>query len=72
MEEGATFFDDHERFAHYQAGRHRADGPNETLQKPVFLELLGEVKGPRILDLGCGGVAGIAPPAGEFFGRGPL
>ena len=52
MEEGARFFDDHEQFAHYQAGRHRADGPNETLEKPVFLKLLGAVKGRRILDLG--------------------
>lgn len=54
MEEGARFFDDDKRFARYQAGRHRADGPNETLEKPVFLELLGEVKDRRTLDLGCG------------------
>jgi len=36
------------------ARRHRLENPNDTLEKPVFLELAGELEGKRILDLGCG------------------
>src|SRR3989442_11389653 len=39
------------------ASRGRADNPNDTLEKPVLLELLGDVTGKRILDLGCGDAA---------------
>jgi SAM-dependent methyltransferase len=34
--------------------RRHADNPNDTLEKPVLLELAGELSGKRILDLGCG------------------
>jgi SAM-dependent methyltransferase len=54
MHQGDQFFDDDNMFEYYRARRHRADGPNETLEKPVFLELLGDVSGREILDLGCG------------------
>jgi SAM-dependent methyltransferase len=32
----------------------QVDGPNNTLEKPVFDELLGNLSNLRILDLGCG------------------
>jgi len=54
MHEGAEFFDDDKIFEAYRSGRYRSDGPNESLEKPVFLELLGDVRGKQILDLGCG------------------
>jgi len=36
------------------ARRSRPGSPNETLEKPVILELTGDVADRRILDLGCG------------------
>jgi SAM-dependent methyltransferase len=55
--DGSAFFDDETVFAQYLQGRHRTDSPNETLEKPVLLELLGDVAGLRVLDLGCGDAA---------------
>jgi SAM-dependent methyltransferase len=54
MIEGIDFFDNDERFEKYRAGRYRSDRPNETLEKPVFKEMMGDVVHKRILDLGCG------------------
>ena len=54
MHEGTKFFDDDKRFESYRTGRHRPNTPNESLEKPVFLELLDDVRGKQILDLGCG------------------
>jgi SAM-dependent methyltransferase len=51
---GATYLNDDQRFTDYAAHRHRADSPNETLERPIFIELVGAVKGLDILDLGCG------------------
>lgn len=60
MLEGAEFFDKDRTFQTYRKGRYRSGSPNETLEKPIFLELLGEVAGKRILDLGCGdGMFGV-------------
>ncbi len=60
MHEGAKFFDNDKLFERYQSGRHRSEGPNESLEKPIFLELIGDVKGEQILDLGCGdGIFGL-------------
>jgi hypothetical protein len=51
---GPAFYDDAQNFATYTAHRHQPDNPPNTLEKPVFLELVGAVSGRRILDLGCG------------------
>ena len=52
---GPEFYDDEAIFASYMSGREtRIDGPNETLEKPVFDELVGGLANLRILDLGCG------------------
>ena len=37
--------------------RQGPDAPNEILEKPVLLELIGPVKDYRVLDLGCGDAA---------------
>ena len=54
MTEGAKFFDEGDHFENHQTGHARRQGPVETLEKPLFLELLGSVQGGAILDLGCG------------------
>jgi SAM-dependent methyltransferase len=51
---GPEFYDDEAVFASYMAHRRRPDNPNETLEKPVILELIGDPAGKRVLDLGCG------------------
>jgi len=54
---GPEFYDDDAIFAMYMARRQRSDSPNETLEKPVVLELAGDLAGRRVLDLGCGDAA---------------
>ncbi len=51
---GAEFFNDAEVFDTYMEHRYREDSPNNSMEGPVILELLGEVAGRRVLDLGCG------------------
>lgn len=52
---GPEFYDDEAVFATYMSRREtRAENPNNTLEKPVFDELLGNLADLRILDLGCG------------------
>lgn len=52
--EGPSFYDDEGVFATYTAARERPFNANNTLEKPVFDELVGDLSGRRILDLGCG------------------
>ena len=54
MNKGADFFDKDEVFEACKSGRNRPGSPNETLGKPIFMELIGDVTGQHILDLGCG------------------
>ena len=54
---GPEFYDQDAVFQTYMDHRRRKDNPNDTLEKPVFLELAGDLKGKRILDLGCGEAA---------------
>ncbi len=51
---GAGFFDHPEHFNIYRKGRHDPKSPNITLEQPVILELIGDVTGLSVLDLGCG------------------
>jgi len=53
--DGPSFYDDNEAFATYMRHRRqRNETPNDTLEKPDLLDLIGSVAGLRILDLGCG------------------
>jgi SAM-dependent methyltransferase len=54
---GPDFYDDETVFVTYTSRRQRTDAPNDTLEKPVFLQLIQPVDGKRILDLGCGDAA---------------
>jgi SAM-dependent methyltransferase len=51
---GPAFYDDTLNFATYTLHREQPDNPPDTLEKPVFLELVGTVNCQRVLDLGCG------------------
>lgn len=51
---GPDFYDDEVVFATYMASRERPDNPNDTLERPILLELTGDLRDRRILDLGCG------------------
>ena len=55
--DGPAFYDDDAIFNTYMIRRCRSDNPNDTLEKPVIFELVGELTGRRILDLGCGDAA---------------
>nr|WP_261779989.1 class I SAM-dependent methyltransferase [Paenibacillus xylanexedens] len=53
-EHGSDFYDNNANFAKYMERRQWQENANDTLEKPVMLELLGDVAGKSILDLGCG------------------
>ena len=52
---GPEFYDDESVFATYMSRREtRIDNPNDTLEKPIFDELMRDITHLNILDLGCG------------------
>ena len=55
--EGPQFYDNSAVFQTYMQHRQRPDNPNDTLEKPVILALLGAIRDLDILDLGCGDAA---------------
>lgn len=69
---GSTFYDDDAVFNTYWATRTRPDNPNDTLEQPVLRELVGDLRGQRILDLGCGaatfGLHALAEGAASYLG----
>jgi len=54
---GASAYDDDQFFKNYMKRRSRVDSPNNSIEKPILLELIGDVKGKKVLDLGCGDAA---------------
>ncbi|NMI04282.1 class I SAM-dependent methyltransferase [Paenibacillus sp. SZ31] len=62
---GSDFYDDEANFEKYMERRKWQENANDTLEKPVMLELIGDVAGKNILDLGCGD----ARFASELLGR---
>lgn len=51
---GASAYNDDQFFKNYLTRRNRVDSPNNSIEKPILLEMIGDVKGKKILDLGCG------------------
>lgn len=51
---GPAFYDDDIVFAAYARRCQGVDTPNDTLEKPLILELIGDIAGKSMLDLGCG------------------
>ncbi len=54
MTNGPDFYDQENVFDYYTKRRQRDDNPNDTLEAPIFMEMLGDFHGADILDLGCG------------------
>lgn len=54
---GSDFYEQESFFHSYQARRYSQENANDTLERPVLMELLGQMKGARVLDLGCGDAA---------------
>ncbi|MYL54152.1 methyltransferase domain-containing protein [Pontibacillus yanchengensis] len=51
---GSTAYDDDEFFAQFLSRRNRENSPNNIIEKPVLLHLIGDVSDKRVLDIGCG------------------
>lgn len=51
---GSSVYDNEQFFENYRARRNRETSPNNSIERPILYELLGEIKGKTILDLGCG------------------
>lgn len=55
---GGAFYDDHELFERYRAAVHPGPGSaNFVMEEPALLDAIGDVRGLRVLDLGCGDAA---------------
>jgi SAM-dependent methyltransferase len=54
MSEDKEFYDIPEVLEYYLAHRERPDNPNNALERPLFLELAGNLTNLDIIDLGCG------------------
>lgn len=51
---GSQYYDNQEFYTKYTLKRTSKDNPNDTIEKPIFVELMGNVSQLNILDLGCG------------------
>lgn len=51
---GPNAYDQKDFLEAYLSRRNRKESPNNAIEKPILLELLGDCTGMRILDLGCG------------------
>lgn len=51
---GASAYNDDQFFKNYIDRRNRKESPNNIIEKPILLEMIGDVKGKKVLDLGCG------------------
>lgn len=51
---GYTAYNDDDFFEKYNQKRKHRNSPNELIEQPIIDELIGQVKGKKILDLGCG------------------
>jgi SAM-dependent methyltransferase len=73
--DGPRFYDDDQVFETYMRHRGRDESPNDTLEGPELLDLIGplaDLRGSRVLDLGCGdaqiGRALLAAGCREYVG----
>ncbi|PIQ23886.1 SAM-dependent methyltransferase [bacterium (Candidatus Blackallbacteria) CG17_big_fil_post_rev_8_21_14_2_50_48_46] len=51
---GPFFYDDPQVFSNYMSRRNSETSANDTLEKPILMELLPPLENKDILDLGCG------------------
>ncbi len=69
---GASAYEEEEFFKNYMKRRTRPESPNNSIEKPILLELIGNVNGKKIFDLGCGdaeiGVELLQEDASAYIG----
>lgn len=51
---GSSFYEEEDFFNSFLSRRDREESPNNAIEEPVILDLVGNVSGMRVLDLGCG------------------
>ncbi|MGM7721628.1 class I SAM-dependent DNA methyltransferase [Metabacillus sp. Hm71] len=51
---GPSAYNDDQFFENYITRRNREVSPNNIIEKPILLEMIGDVKRKKVLDLGCG------------------
>jgi SAM-dependent methyltransferase len=51
---GVSAYNDGDFFKNYLTRRNRSESPNNTIEKPILFELIEDVIGKKVLDLGCG------------------
>lgn len=54
MPEEQSFYDHPQVQANYFSHRNQSDNPNDKLERPIFLKLVGDLAHLDIVDLGCG------------------
>lgn len=54
---GSQFYDEEHTFKNYMERRNWNENANDTIEKPIMMELLGDISGKHVLDLGCGNAA---------------
>lgn len=52
--DGESFYDHSGVFDRYVQHRAKTDNPNQVIETPIILALIGEAKGKEVLDIGCG------------------
>ncbi|KAM3094384.1 class I SAM-dependent DNA methyltransferase [Phormidesmis sp. 146-12] len=72
MSNHEEFYDNPDVRAKYIARRTQPDNPNDTLERPIFLDLVGNLNQLDIIDLGCGdasfGKAALSQGARSYIG----
>lgn len=57
---GSSVYDEKDFLDNYLKRRSRKESPNNAIEKPIIFELIGDVAGKNVLDLGCGdGLFGV-------------
>ncbi|MCT2534939.1 class I SAM-dependent methyltransferase [Aquibacillus koreensis] len=51
---GPTAYNNEDFMNTYLKRRHRKESPNNIIEKPALIKLLGDVRGKEVMDLGCG------------------
>jgi SAM-dependent methyltransferase len=54
LHKGSSAYDQKDFVESFMNRRQRKESPNNAMERPVILELLGEVENQKVLDLGCG------------------
>jgi ubiquinone/menaquinone biosynthesis C-methylase UbiE len=54
IHKGSSVYEEKEFFESFMSRRQRKESPNNAMEQPAVMELIGNVHGKRILDLGCG------------------